>query len=93
MIETSYDRGDAAKVERDFAGVDPDTVIFKVKDPANTLTTYEYSIDAEVIRAGVGNYYVDVDANLEGVWEVRWESVNPQTAHESAFIVKHSNFS
>lgn len=68
--------------------VDPDDVFFSVKTPAPVLTTYEYGVDAEVVKDSVGHYHIDLNANEVGVWYVRpFSEGNGQAADEESFTV------
>lgn len=94
----SYDVGDLVRILSAFrnsggAAIDPDTVFFAFTDPAGTKVTYEYGADGELVRSGMGIYYVDVDAHLHGRWHYRVFSAGAgQAAHEGIFYVKRTAF-
>lgn len=48
--------------------IDPSAVFAWVRTPAGTITTYEYGVDAELVRADLGDYYIDVDVTAHGTW-------------------------
>ena len=72
---------------------DPDAVFFIVADPADVETTYTYGTDPEIVRDGVGEYHVNVDAVLPGRWYYSFYSEGTgKAADERAFLVKKSHF-
>lgn len=95
-----YDIGDMVRLFtegpfRDDGGnpVDPDVVLCKIRDPARVKTTFQYGVDSDVVRDGVGLYHVDLVLNLSGTWYYRWQSTgNLVTAEETSFIVRLSVF-
>ena len=93
-----YDMDDQVRVTAKFrdkasdALVDPDTVTVKYKNPSGTTTTKIFGTDAEVVKSSVGVYYIDVDANDEGIWQVRWISTGAGAAAEpDSFGVRKAN--
>lgn len=95
-----YDLGDSVRVTASFTdpdtgdAVDPDTVGFKYKDPAGTVTTLTYGDGARIVKDSAGHYHVDVDANLAGRWYYRFYSTGAgQAATERSFTVRPSQFS
>ena len=95
----SYDKEDAVRCQAEFRTVntnelvDPDTVIFKFKDPNGTIITYTYGVDSELVKDSVGIYYVDIDIDSDGIWFYRFEgSGNHQAAGEAKFSIKQSEF-
>jgi uncharacterized protein YfaS (alpha-2-macroglobulin family) len=46
--------------------VDPTTVTFNIRQPDETYIEYVYSVDAELIRDGVGLYHVDFTVDQAG---------------------------
>jgi len=97
-MANSYDKGDLVRCTGTFANSagtaqDPSVVLFKVKNPLGTTTTYTYNTDAELVRSSAGVYYVDVDATIEGDWYYRFQSTGTgQAAGESYFNVGKSVF-
>lgn len=79
--------------ERGGEGVDPTTVIFKYKNPAGTITTLTYGVDAEVVKSATGVYYVDVDGDTSGTWFYRFESTGTgKSGEEDSFVIRASEF-
>lgn len=80
---------------RNFAGAlaDPQTVRVTILTPGLPPVTKTFGTDAEVIKVEVGKYYIDLDANVEGVWQIRWfaEGIG-KAATEIRFRVKDSDF-
>lgn len=72
---------------------DPQTVRVTILKPGLAPITKTYGTDAEVIKDAVGKYHIDLDANVEGVWQVRWfaEGIG-KAATEMRFRVKDSDF-
>lgn len=93
-----YDIGDEVRCKGNFAtalgvATDPTAVFFKVRAPNGTETLYTYGTDAELQKASVGNYYVDVDATISGTWYYSFYSTGAgKTAGTDKFVVKHSPF-
>ena len=93
-IENHFDIGTLVRVSGAFrdvsnAAIDPSTVKFKWKRPdTGVVTTYTYGIDNQLVKDSVGNYHVDVSADVQGDWLYRWESTGTgQAAVDSAFFV------
>lgn len=93
-----YSKGDLVRCSASFAtsagaATNPTAVLFQVKTPAGSTTTYTYGTDAQLVRASTGNYYVDVDASQVGTYHYRFYSTGTgQAADEGSFRVKDSNF-
>ena len=51
---------------------DPTTLTFSIKEPNGTITSYTWSSDAEVVRVGVGDFYIDWDSTTSGLHKYRW---------------------
>lgn len=98
MATNTYDVGDVVRLSVEFknqagAYIDPGGVVVKVRTPGGATSTYTYGVDAAVIKDAVGQYHMDVAANLEGTWYFRWEGLTTNKgASESAFVVADSQF-
>lgn len=81
--------------DADNAPVDPDTVLFKIKDPDGTTTTYDYADSpASITSASTGDYQIVIVPTLQGRYFYRWESTGDgQAASEGEFLVADSRFS
>ena len=96
---TTFDVGDLVKLTAAFtnsagAASDPAGLTFKVKNPNGNVTTYVYGTDSEVVKASVGNYYVEISATLAGTWHYRFAGTgNGQAADEGSFSIETSEFS
>lgn len=90
----SYDYGDLVRISSTFtdeqgAPADPEAVFCAVRDPAETLTTYEYGVDAELVQDDTGDYHLDIDANAVGFWHYRWYATGTgQAAEVGLFYVE-----
>lgn len=88
-----YDLGDVIRQTATFtdtagAATDPATVTFTFTNPAGTAVTYTYGTDAQPVRSAEGIYYVDISANLEGIWRWHWTSTGSGAAStEGQFAV------
>lgn len=97
-MTNEYDRGDLVRCSGVFtnitgAAIDPSVVNISVKTPEGVISTRTFGTHAEVIKVSTGSYHLDVDANESGTWYFRWHSTGVgQSAAESAFIVKRSQF-
>jgi len=47
---------------------DPTTAYFWFRTPAGVVTTYQYGVDAQLIKSATGIYYVDLDVDTAGIW-------------------------
>jgi len=75
------------------AFIDPEIVMLTYKNPSGIETTLTYPTDAALVKDSVGNYHVDIDANVAGMWYVRGHSTGlGQTAEESQFLILASAF-
>ena len=76
----------------DGTDIDPDGVVFKVRSPAGTVTTYTYGTDAALVRQNTGDYYVDLVPTDSGRWHYRWVSsgAGKATALEGTVVVQWS---
>ena len=93
-----YDVGDMIRcsvVFKDLNGtvIDPTTVVLKIKKPNNSLVTYNYLADAELIKDSVGNYHYDFLITLDGMHTFGWfGSGNMSAVETSTFFVNPSKF-
>jgi hypothetical protein len=72
-------------LDRAGKGVDPGTVVLKIRPPGGSLAL------PEVVKDAVGRYHVDVVANVAGLWRYRWEFAAPNAgAVEGEFSVQAS---
>lgn len=58
--------------------VDPDTVKCVVREPGSpaTETTYEYGVDAEVVRTAAGTFYLLQLIDTAGTWWFQWQGIS-----------------
>lgn len=54
--------------------VDPTTISVSVRDPNNTIATYTTATNPPVVRAGVGDYYIDLTPTTVGHYLVVWQT-------------------
>jgi len=90
-----YDFGELVKVSATFKNattggvIDPDVVNLSVRTTAGVVTTYTFSVDANLIKEDVGQYYAMINVNQTGFWFYRWWSAGfGQTAKEKEFKVR-----
>ena len=94
----SYHIGQVVRIRAAFANsngsaVDPETVTFKVKSPLAQVTTFVLGVDEEVEQDSTGNYHVDLEPTIQGVWAVRWIGTGDnKAAGESSFEMIESQF-
>lgn len=84
-----------AEDTNDWLPVDPDTVAAQTKNPNGDFYQYDYngSPVGELIRDDVGEYHVDVSADVAGTWYFRFYSTgNGEAANEERFKVAESVF-
>ena len=59
-----------------------------VEPPGSTTTLYTST--SGVTHDSTGNYYLDIDPAIAGVWEYRFEAVAPKGAAEGYFVMEPS---
>lgn len=73
--------------------VDPSSVFAAVKNPNGTITIYTYGVDIALEKTAVGQYLVNVNANLPGTWHYRGYSTGTyKGSNEDSFEVNASEF-
>lgn len=93
-----HDIGDVVRISVAFTNqagtpVDPGAVTVKVKNPIGVKTTYVYLVDAGVIKDSTGNYHLDLEPTIQGIWNYRWEgTVSNKGAEENSFQIRESAF-
>src|SRR5262245_15769254 len=93
-----YDAGDVVRIKvtfTDLAGtpIDPGGVIARVKTPLGVKTTYTYGVDVALVKDSVGNYHIDIEPAIQGIWKYRWEgTISNKGAEESSFQIRESEF-
>jgi hypothetical protein len=90
--------GDMVRVSSNFVdtantSTDPNTVVFKMKEPNNTVTTYTFGVNAQMVKESTGNYHVDwlVGASGFHVYNYRGNGV-ANAAEEASFMAVPSQF-
>lgn len=95
-MSNSYDKGDLLRVAAEFTDdddvvQDPAQVYAAVRLPSGVVTTLHYGVDAALVKASTGVYYVDIDCATTGTYKYRFYSTgNGQAAAESTFFVRRS---
>jgi hypothetical protein len=95
---STHDVGDRRRLTitvRDEDGViaDPFGVVFRMREPDDTVTVYVYGTDTEVVKDSPGVYHVDWDITLEGLHFWRFETTGDvMAAEETTFTVRRSAF-
>lgn len=73
--------------------IDPTTVIFKLKDPANVITSYTVGTDQEAVRESVGTYSFKRIFTTAEAGEWRWHVEGDQIiASTGVFTILASQF-
>ena len=94
----AYQKGDLVRCSGAFTNAagtptDPTVVKFSFRTPTGLVTTYIYGIDVQLAKDSAGNYHVDVDCSMGGVFYYRFFSTGTgQAADESQFFVSESKF-
>ena len=92
-----YEIGDKVRCSVEFrtlAGVlgDPDTVVFKHKDPSANITTLTYPTG--IVKTSTGLYYYDLAIDEGGQWSIRWTGAGTvDAAGEKTLTARTSAFS
>ena len=99
MAVNEYEKGDQVKVTATFTNaagteIDPTSVFFSYRTPNGTVTGWEYTVDADLVRSDTGIYYILLDLDSEvGEWRYRWYSTGTgKAAMRHKLIVKPSFF-
>lgn len=58
-----------------------------LEPPSSTSTLYPSS---SIVHPSTGNYYFDLDGDIAGTWEYRWEASSPKGVVEGYFNVEPS---
>jgi len=66
----------------DGAATDPGIVKFLWRTPDGFEDDYTYGTDSELVKAGTGNYHVDLLLDAAGTWTMRWVSAGSCTSAE-----------
>jgi len=91
-----YDKGDLVRCSASFtdaAGTafDPANVFFALREPTGAKVTFQYGVDAELVRDSTGVYHIDINASAPGHWWYRFYSTGSgQAAGEGVFVVRRS---
>lgn len=89
-----YDIGDVVRVTGTFTDAsddpaDPSGVQLAYEGPTGTATTLTYGVDAEVVKASTGSYYVEITPDACGDWHYRWTGTGTGAgAQEGQFVVR-----
>lgn len=89
-----YQNGDEVRVFGTFTStggtaLDPTVVRCRYQPPGSTTVTRTYSGTTHIVRSSTGSYYLDIVANVRGVWRYRWDSSGSgRAASEGQFIVE-----
>jgi hypothetical protein len=86
------DIGDRIRLDGDWP-TEPDTVTFRLRHKTDAIAEIEwvYDDDPEVVKDGVGSYYVLYEPTVAGTHFYRWEGTGPpMAAEEREFSVRKS---
>ena len=73
--------------------IDPGTLVFKLRAPDDTLTTYTYGPNPQLQRQETGVYFVNYKVDQAGIWAFRFETTGAgEGASEDSFEVARSSF-
>jgi len=93
-----YQIGDLVRCTGEFTNrfgvyIDPTTVYAKWKTPNDVTTTYQYGVDAQVVRDSQGIYYFEINVTELGIYYYSFYSTGTgQAAEEAFFTVPVTNF-
>ena len=66
--------------------LDPTNTFASFRKPSGSLTVYEYTVDVELVRDGVGDYHADISIDEAGIWTYSFYSTgNGQASAENTF--------
>jgi hypothetical protein len=74
----TYHKGQKVRCSVEFAVstvlTDPTAVVFIIRQPDETQTTYTYGgVDGVIIKDSTGKYHADISTTQAGDWLMRWE--------------------
>lgn len=74
----TYERGQTVTLRlacKNTAGdlVDPSPLTVQIKDPVGEVEAFTFGDDEELVRDSQGNYHVDRDPSLQGVYSAKWQ--------------------
>ena len=74
----------------DQAGVaaDPGAVFVVVREPGSNVTTYQYGVDADVVKDDTGEYHIDLPLSIAGIWAVRGYSTGSVQAATADTLIR-----
>jgi hypothetical protein len=90
---SSYDVGSLIRCSADFTvnkvRTDPTALSFKYLKPnASVYVLLTYGVDGALVKDSIGNYHVDLNCDVDGLWEYRWASTGTgQAAQDGTFFV------
>lgn len=93
-----YDIGDKLRFTATFtnlagAATDPTAVLFRMKLPAGTTTTYTYGSNAELVKSSTGVYYVEWTFSVADTHHYRFSGTGTVTAaDEGSVLIRRSKF-
>jgi hypothetical protein len=91
----AYDVGDLVRITGTFRNLEgdlesPSDVVAKVLDPLGVQATFG---GGDVIEEGEGVFYMDLEADLTGLWTYRFEGAGTLiSTDEASFYVERSAF-
>lgn len=68
------------------------TLQLRVTDPASTVTTYVFGVDAEIVRDSAGSYHFDLYIDQLGTWGYQWLSNSSLTAFDTGVIITGKSY-
>lgn len=93
----AYEAGNLVRISARFLDLnntmfDPAAVIFRIVGPSSNVT-YQYGVNAAVVRDAAGAYHVDVDTTAgAGPWIYRvYATGNGQASRSGSFSVTADN--
>lgn len=93
-----YFKGTEVRCQGEFTDADgnaqdPTAVFFKVMDPSDNLTSYQYGVNTQLVKDATGTYYADVDADEAGDWwYTLYATGTGKSAAEAYFRIEESKF-
>lgn len=67
---------------------DPTAVFCVVKAPGSDPDVYEYSVDPEVVKDSIGEYYLDQTLSSSGLWVARWYSTGSLVSSSTDVLIR-----
>lgn len=57
-----------------YSPLDPGSTKVDIENPSGVEVSYQFGVDPEIVRTGIGVYYIEYTLDEVGMWYFRWYS-------------------